>query len=495
MRAYDHLTAAYRDLHYLRAVNEHLHWDQATYLPAGGQGQRAAQLATLAALLHQQATRPELGEWLDRAAAEALEPLEQRNLALMARDYRRRVAIPEVLARETARVTAEAWAAWRSAREADDFPAFAPHLERVVAVVRERATLLADGGSAYGALLDDYEPGLTEADLEHLFAPLQAGLTELAARIRDAGVHLDAARLAGEFPIPAQQRLAARLAEAMGFDFTRGRIDTTVHPFCSGTLGDVRLTARYDMADLREAIGGIIHETGHGLYEQGLDPALADQPVGVALSMGIHESQSRLWENQVARSRAGAAWLRDALREVFPTPFATVGQEEIYRAMNVVAPGLIRTEADEVHYNLHILLRWEIERGLIAGEIPVAELPGLWRERMRAWLGVEVPNDRDGCLQDVHWSSDFGYFPTYTLGNLYAAQLYAAMRREIADLDDRVAAGDLLPLRDWLRQGIHCHGSRLTQAELIHQASGAPLSVEPLLTYLNGKFGELYGLA
>jgi len=495
MRAYDHLVAAYGDLHQLRAISEHLHWDQATYLPPGGQGQRGAQLATLAALLHQRATRPELGEWLERAAAEALEPLEQRNLALMARDFRRRVAIPEALARETARVTAEAWAAWRSAREADDFPAFAPHLERVVAVVRERAALLADGGSAYQALLDDYEPGLTEADLERLFAPLQAGLTDLVARIRDAGVRLDAACLAGEFPIPAQQRLAARLAEAMGFDFDRGRIDTTVHPFCSGTVGDVRLTARYDTADLREAIGGIVHETGHGLYEQGLDAALADQPIGAALSMGIHESQSRLWENQVVRSRAGAAWLRGTLREVFPARFATVGQEEIYRAMNVVAPGLIRTEADEVHYNLHILLRWEIERGLIAGEVPVAELPGLWRERMRAWLGVEVPNDRDGCLQDVHWSSDFGYFPTYTLGNLYAAQLYAAARREIPDLDDRVAEGNLRPLRDWLRERIHCHGSRLTQGELIHQATGAPLSVEPLLAYLNEKFGELYGLS
>ena len=494
MRAYDHLAAAHRDLHQLRAITDHLHWDQATYLPAGGQGQRAAQLATLAALVHRQATRAELGGWLDRAADEALDPLERRNLALMRRDYRRRTAIPESLARETARVSAEAWAAWKAAREADDFTAFARHLERVLAVARERGALLADGGSPYEALLDEYEPGLTEASLERLFTPLREGLAALVARIRESHVRRDGACMQGEFPVPAQQRLAVGLVAAMGFDTRRGRIDTTVHPFCSGTVGDVRLTTRYNVADVREGIGSIVHETGHGLYEQGLDPALADQPVGGSLSMGIHESQSRLWENQVARSRAGAAWLLGHLREAFPDRFRGVVAEEIYQAMNVVAPGLIRTEADEVHYNLHILLRWEIERGLIAGEIPVAELPELWRERMRAWLGIDVPNDRDGCLQDVHWSSDFGYFPTYTLGNLYAAQLYATVRREISDLDQRVAVGDLLPLRDWLRDRVHRHGSRLTQEELINEVTGAPLSEGPLLDYLNEKFGELYGL-
>jgi carboxypeptidase Taq len=494
MRAYDHLAAAYRDLHQLRAITEHLHWDQQTYLPAGGQGQRAAQLATLAALFHRQATRPEVGGWLDRAMDEALDPLERRNVALMRRDYRRRTAIPEALAREAARVSAEAWAAWKAAREADDFAAFAPHLERVVAVARERAARLADGRSPYEALLDEYEPGITEAALERLFAPLRDGLADLVARIREAHVHFDGACMQGEFPVQGQQQLAPRLVAAMGFDMERGRVDSTVHPFCSGTVGDVRLTTRYNRADVREGIGSIVHETGHGLYEQGLDPALAEQPVGGSLSMGIHESQSRLWENQVARSRAGAAWLLSHLRAVFPERFRVVSEDDVYRAMNVVAPGLIRTEADEVHYNLHILLRWEIERGLIAGEIPVAELPGLWRERMRTWLGVEVPNDREGCLQDVHWSSDFGYFPTYTLGNLYAAQLYATLRREVADLDERVAAGDLLPLRDWLRDKVHRQGSRLTQDELIHGVTGAALSEGPLLAYLNEKFGELYGL-
>ncbi|MGD2062647.1 MAG: carboxypeptidase M32 [Nitrospirota bacterium] len=494
MRAYDHLAVAYRDLHQLRAITEHLHWDQATYLPAGGHGQRAAQLATLAALLHQQATRPELGGWLDRATDEALDPVEARNVALMRRDYRRRTAIPEALARETARVSAEAWAAWTAARAADDFAAFAPHLERVLAVARERAGLLADGGSPYETLLDEYEPGITEAALERLFTPLREGLAELVVRIRESDVSLDDACMQGEFPVPGQQRLAAGLVVAMGFDPERGRIDTTVHPFCSGTVGDVRLTTRYNLADVREGIGSIVHETGHGLYEQGLDPALADQPAGGSLSMGIHESQSRLWENQVARSRAGAAWLLGHLREVFPELFQSVGEDDVYRAMNLVAPGLIRTEADEVHYNLHILLRWEIERGLIAGDIPVADLPGLWRERMQAWLGVEVHNDRDGCLQDVHWSSDFGYFPAYTLGNLYAAQLYAAVRRERPDLDASIASGDLLPLRDWLRDRVHRHGSRLTQDELIRSVTGAPLSEEPLLAYLNAKFGELYRL-
>jgi len=494
MRAYDQLCDRFREHHHLGGVAELLGWDQQTYLPAKGHARRAEQLAALAGLRHQRLTDPRVAGWIEAARAEVLTPLARRNLELMAWRQRRAAALPERLATDYARAAAAAWEAWRAARQADDFARFAPHLERVVALAQARGRCLAGGGDPYAGLLEEYEPGLDPATLECLLPPLAEGLVRLTRRVAAAPVQLSPAVLQGDFPEAGQWRLAHRLVVAMGFDLDGGRLDAAPHPFSSGSLGDVRLTTRLRRADLREGIGSILHEAGHGLYEQGLDPDLADLPVGQPLSMGLHESQSRLWENQVGRSLPGAAWLLGELRAVFPERFGAVTAEAVYRALNVVTPGLIRTEADELHYNLHICLRWELERRLIAGELEVAELPAAWRAAMERWLGIEVPNDRDGCLQDVHWTSDFGYFPTYALGNLVAAQLYGAAREQVAGLEGQIAAGELAPLRGWLRDQVHRAGSRLTQAELIQSITGQPLSERPLLESLEAKVGALYGL-
>ncbi len=494
MRTYDRLCDRFRELHHLAGVEELLSWDQQTYLPPKGHGRRGEQLAAMAGLLHRRLTDPEVGGWVESAAEEALTREERRNLELMGWRHRRAVAIPEALATDFARAAATAWEGWRAARKHDDFSRFAPHLERVVALATERGRCLAGGGDPYAGLLEEYEPGLDPATLERLLVPLAEGLAHLARRVADSPTTLSAGPLLGDFPERGQWALAQRLVRAMGFDLDGGRLDNAPHPFSSGSLGDVRLTTRFRREDLREGIGSIIHEAGHGLYEQGLDPEIADLPVGAPLSMGLHESQSRLWENQVARSRAGAQWLLGELKAVFPDRFATIDGEAIYRALNVVAPGLIRTDADEVHYNLHICLRWELERRLIAGDLEVAELPAAWGEAMGRWLGVEVVSDRDGCLQDVHWTSDFGYFPTYALGNLYAAQLYAAAQPALPDLEAQIAAGELTPLRDWLGAKVHRTGSRLAQAELIEAVTGAPLSERPLLASLEAKVGALYDL-
>lgn len=494
MRTYDLLCDRFRNLHHLAGVAELLSWDQQTYLPPKGHGRRGDQLAAMAGLLHRRLTDPEVGGWVEVARGEALTAVERRNLELMRWRHRRAVAIPEALAADFARAAATAWEAWQAARQADDFGFFAPHLERVVGLATERGRCLADGGDPYAGLLEEYEPGLDPATLERLLLPLAEGLAVLARRVADSPTTLSAAPLHGDFPVRGQWALAQRLVHAMGFDLDGGRLDAAPHPFSSGSLGDVRLTTRFRRDDLREGIGSIIHEAGHGLYEQGLDPEIADLPVGGPLSMGLHESQSRLWENQVARSRGGADWLLAELRAVFPDPFASVQAEAIYQAMNVVAPGLIRTDADEVHYNLHICLRWELERRLISGDLPVAELPAAWGEAMGRWLHIEVPSDRDGCLQDVHWTSDFGYFPTYALGNLYAAQLFGAAKGEVAGLEAQIAAGELTPLRVWLRDKVHRTGSRLTQPQLVEAVTGAPLSEGPLLASLEEKVGALYGL-
>jgi len=494
MRVYDHLCDRFRELHHLGGVEELLSWDQQTYLPRAGHPRRGGQLAAMAGLLHRRLTDPEVGGWIEAAQEERLTVEARRNLALMAWRHERAVAIPEALATDFARAAAAAWEGWRAAREGDDFAQFAPHLSRVVTLARERGRCLAGGGDPYAGLLEEYEPGLDGATLERLLPPLAEGLAHLARRVADSPVELSPAVLQGDFPERGQWRLAHRLVRAMGFDLDGGRLDGAPHPFSSGSLGDIRLTTRFQPHDLREGIGSIIHEAGHGLYEQGLDPEIVDLPLGAPLSMGLHESQSRLWENQVARSPAGAAWLLAELRAVFPETFGAVEAEAVYRAMNVVAPGPIRTDADEVHYNLHICLRWELERRLISGDLPVADLPAAWREAMARWLGLEVPSDRDGCLQDVHWTSDFGYFPTYALGNLYAAQIFAAAKDEVAGLEERIAAGELTPLRGWLRDRVHRVGSRLTQAQLIKSVTGRPLSERPLLASLEAKVGALYEL-
>jgi carboxypeptidase Taq len=401
--------------------------------------------------------------------------------------------LPQALVAGLARETARGQIAWAAAREASSFADFAPSLKTILALKREEAGCLVEAGqSRYDALLVEYEPETSADEVAAVFDRLRPGLTDLRARIADA--RRPAARLAGHFDHAGQMALARRLGDVFGFDWDAGRLDLAVHPSSTGSSGDVRITTRVDEADPDGCIYSTIHEVGHAVYEQGLDPAQAFVPAGSHASMGIHESQSRLFENQLGRSRAFCEWLHPALREQFGDAGAASPQA-LYEAVNVVESGFIRTEADEVHYNLHVMMRFDLERALIAGELEAAGLEAAWNERFEADFGRRVPDARSGVLQDVHWSVGlFGYFPTYCLGNIYAAEIHNALRAALPDLDGLLAAGDLAPVVGWLRENIHRKGRLLAPRDLIAQACGQEPGEAALLGYLEDKFGGLYGV-
>lgn len=472
----------------LRQVQMLLDWDRETQMPAKGAAQRGEQAAAVAAALHGLETDPRLADWLAEAGAEA-EGTAAANVAEAARAHARAVKVPGALAEALARATVEGQTAWVAARAASDFAAFAPVLAGIVALKREEAACLADGGDPYDALLDDFEPGSTGEAVAALFARLRQGIVPLRAAIAASG--RGAGRLGGNFPRERQLPLARRVAGVFGYDWAAGRLDLAVHPSSTGTGGDVRITTRVDEADPFQCLYSTIHEVGHAVYEQGLDPDLAFQPVGAHASMGVHESQSRLFENHFGRSRAFCGWLAPAMAQAFGE---RVDGEALYRAANVVEPGFIRTDADEVHYNLHVMLRFDLERALIRGELEVADLEAAWNERFEADFGLAVPDARRGVLQDVHWSAGlFGYFPTYTLGTLYAAELDAALRRDV-DVDAGLAEGNLAPAIGWLNARIHRHGRMLPARRLIADAIGREPDERALVGYIRTKFGALYGV-
>ncbi len=489
--AYTELTGHLRRIAALEQVAGLLNWDRETQMPPKGAAQRAEHAAAVAAAIHAHASDPRIADWL--AAAGPQDGAGAVNLAEAARLHGRAVRIPPRLAAELAGAAVEAQTAWEAARAANAFAGFAPVLARMVALKRAEAACLADEGrNGYDALLDDYEPGVTAAELEALFARLRPGLAALRARIAEAARPVPV--LAGRFPRDRQLALSRRLGDVFGYDWAAGRLDLAVHPSSSGSGGDVRITTRVDEADPRECLYATIHEVGHAVYEQGLDPAQALLPAGAHASMGVHESQSRLFENQLGRSRAFCDWLYPAMREAFGE-IGVDGPEALCRAVNAVEPGFIRTDADEVHYNLHIMLRFDLERALIEGELAVSELEAAWNDRFAADFGRAVPDARRGVLQDVHWSVGlFGYFPTYTLGNIYAAELHAALRRDLPDLDDRLAAGELGAVRAWLGPRIHRRGRMLAPRALITDACGRAPDAATLVGQLEAKYGELYRL-
>lgn len=498
--AYAELIRRTRETAVLGSCASLLSWDHQTYMPPKGGPHRAAQLSLLAALVHRRATHPEIGELL--AAAEEGEAATEPggpagvNVREIRRAYDRARRLPESLVRALAETTTLAHEVWVEARRTANFPRFRPWLEKIVALKREEATALDPAGNPYDALLEDYEPGETTARLLPVFAELQAALVPLAAAIRESGRQPDAGLLQRDYPVAAQEAFGREVVAAFGFDFEAGRLDVTAHPFCCGIgPGDTRLTARYDPRDFGDGFFSIVHEAGHGLYDQGLDPAHYGTPLGSAVSLGIHESQSRLWENFVARSRPFWEHAFPRAQAAFPSALAGVRLEPFHWAVNGVRPSFIRVDADEVTYNLHVLLRFDLERALMGGELAVADLPGAWGEGMVRLLGVRPPDDAQGCLQDVHWSGGgIGYFPTYTLGNLYAAQFFAAAREALGDLDGMFRRGEFAPLREWLRQRIHRQGQRLRAADLVVAVTGRPLAAHPLLDHLRTKFGELYGV-
>ena len=489
MPAYDDLMAFQRTTEALGQVAGRTGWDQETVMPRGSAPQRAEEMAALEEVLHARRTDPRLGDWLDEAHAP--DAAGDANLRELRRSYHRNLKVPANLASELARVTSLAQGHWASARAAEDTAAFLPVLAEVVRLRREEGAALAVGTNmdAYDALMQDYEPGGNAADMATMFDAMRPRLLAIRERALAAG---KAPTLSGHFPQADQMALSREIATAFGYDFTRGRLDLAVHPFSSGSGLDVRITTRVDEDDPFNCIYSAIHEVGHATYEQGVDATHLLTPIGRGVSMGVHESQSRSYENQMGRSEAYCGWLYGRMRDVFGD--IGVGSErDFYRAVNAVGSGYIRTEADEVNYNLHIMLRFDLERALMLGEIEVGDLEAAWNDRFLSDFGVAVDVPSNGFMQDVHWSVGLmGYFPTYSLGNLFAGCLMAAARRDIPDLDTDLARGDPSAATGWMRKNLQQFGALRPPREAIEHATGEALSAEPLLTYLEAKFGDLY---
>ncbi len=488
--AYADLMAFQRETEALAQIAGRLEWDQETTMPRGAASQRAEEMAAIEGVLHARRTDPRLADWL--AGAEAPDDVAAAQLRLIRRSHARASRVPASLAQALARLTSAAQGIWAEARATDDVAAFLPTLAEVVALRREEAACLADDGSLYDAMIDDYEPGATAASLGAMFDAMRPRLVALRAAALDSPHQ--PADLQGSFGQEAQMRLSRDLAKAFGYDFTRGRLDLAVHPFSSGSGSDVRITTRVVETDPFNCLYSTIHEVGHACYEQSIDPDFALTPLGQGVSMGVHESQSRIYENQLGRSRAFTGWLHGRMQETFGD-FGSADADAFYATVNKLRPGFIRTEADEVQYNLHIMLRFDLERALFEQDLAVTDLEAAWNDRFRADFGLEVPRPSLGLLQDVHWSVGlFGYFPTYSLGNLYAGCLHAALRADIPDLDDGLARGDTSAATGWLRDKVQRHGGLMEPRDLITQACGAEPSAEPLLDYLEAKFAGIYRL-
>ncbi len=498
--AYDQLIRRAREVALLGSCSGLLHWDRETYMPPKGAEHRAAQLALLAGMSHDKFIDPRVGELISAAEDTELvaDPLsvEAVNVRELRRTYDRATKLPRELVEELARVTSLAHGEWVAARAASDFARFQPWLEQIVALKQREADCYGHDGNRYDALLEDYEPGATTAWVGAVLAPLRDELVALLDAIQGARRKPPTALLERTYPLDRQELFGRLAAKAIGFDFQAGRLDVVAHPFCSG-IGprDVRLTTRYDEHHFGDGFFSIIHEAGHGLYDQGLDPDHWGTPMGEAVSLGIHESQSRLWENQVARSRPFWQHFFPVAQQMFPEALGDVALDDFYFAVNAVRPSLIRVDADEVTYNLHIILRFELEQALLSGALPAADVPGAWDERFEALLGIRPPDAARGCLQDVHWSGGgIGYFPTYTLGNLNAAQLMAAAREALPDLDPQMARGAFGDLLAWLREHIHRRGQQHRAPQLTEIVTGKPLAHDALIAHLRTRLEPLYGL-
>jgi len=481
----------------LSAAASLLEWDMEVMMPPKAAESRGQQAATLSARIHRERTAPELGELLARLESADLDDDHRAFVREARHDYDKATALPEDFVRRLALARNEGYGAWMEARKKSDFARFRPSLKKLVDLAREEAKLLGYEDSPYDALLDQYERGMTTARLRPLFATLASEQKQLLGEIMASGVRPDEAWKIGTWERGAQEEVGRIALEAMGFDFGAGRLDTAPHPFCTNFgMNDVRLTTRYYDHDVSSALYSSLHEAGHGLYEQGFDPAWERTPLADAPGLGIHECNSRMWENVVGRSRAYTRFILSHFRAVFPDRLDKVSEEQWYAAANKVTPSLIRVEADECTYNLHVIIRFEIEADLIEGKIEVDDIPAKWNALYRDYLGIDVPNDADGCLQDVHWSHAlFGYFPTYALGNLYAAQVFEVFAAEHPEFWDGVESGDMLVLREWLREKIHMVGRRELGPEIVERISGRAPEPGPYLDYLRKKYTPLYGLS
>jgi carboxypeptidase Taq len=476
-----------------------LDWDQQTNMPRGGSAERGEQLGTLTGLVHDKFTSPEVGQLLEdlKPTISAPDPdsNDARLVKVATRYYTKEVRVPSELVTEFARATTTAHQAWVKARAENDFASFQPQLEHIFALRRRYADCFAPYKHVYDPLLDDFEPGMTTADVQAIFSVLRPRQIELIQAIAERPPVEDAF-LSLEFDQQLQWDFGVDAIRKIGFDFERGRQDTSAHPFTTSFgLGDVRITTRIDPHQWATGFFSTIHETGHALYEQGFDPSLARTPLASGASLAVHESQSRMWENLVGRSRDFWVYFYPRLQTIFPTQFANIPLDAFYRAINKVSPSLIRTESDEATYNLHIMLRLELEIELMEGSLDVRHLPEAWNERMRQFLGITPPNDRVGVLQDVHWSGgSIGYFPTYALGNLISVQIWEKVNQDMPALPDQIRRGEFAPLLAWLRENVHRHGAKFEPQELVQRITGSKIDPGPYLRYLQRKFGEIYAL-
>lgn len=495
------MSAAYRKLHSLctrlgglRGAASILNWDAATLMPEGASPVRAEQLAALAELSHEMLTHPSTAELIagSEAHSHELDEWQRANLREFKRQWLHETSVPKDLVGAQIRACSASEIAWRSAKKSDDFKSYAPHLEEVLKLSREAAQAKATALSLspYDALLDAYEPGARSAEIEALFADLRAFLPGFTAQALEAQQNRPALlKLEGAFPTDKQKALGKHFMQALGFDFNRGRLDESAHPFCGGVPGDVRITTRYNEQEFFSSLMGIMHETGHALYEQGLPEAWHNQPVGEARGMSVHESQSLLVEMQLCRSRDFLDYAAPIIRDAFGASGPAWEAENLARLAARVERSFIRVNADEVTYPSHVILRYGLEKAMIAGELAINDLPQAWNEGMKELLGITPPTFREGCLQDIHWPEGmFGYFPTYTLGAMTAAQIFAAARKQLTDLPSQIRKGSFAPLVGWLRENIHAKASLLPTRELLIQATGQPLDVAIYKQHLKQRY-------
>ena len=490
MSAYATLAKRFRRLAVLGDAQSILSWDDQVMMPSGAAEARGEQLSELAALSHQLLCAPEMAELFAKAEDETLVGWEAANRREMKRQWQRATLLPETLVAALTRASHASENAWRVARPANDFAAFAKHFGVLLPLLREKAQLLGEalGLSPYDALLDGYDPGMQRETIDAAFAPLRQWLPGLISEVVEKQRGQAVILPQGPFPVAQQRALGLRLMTALGFDDTRGRLDVSAHPFCGGGTEDVRITTRYNEAECLQAQFGVLHETGHAIYEQQLPRAWQFQPVGEARGMSLHESQSLFMEMQVARSAAFARFAAPHFAEALGAQEAFTA-DNLYRLATWVKPGLIRVSADEVTYPAHILLRYELETSLLDDSLKLADLPGAWADGMQRFLGIRPGDDKDGCLQDVHWpGGDIGYFPTYVLGHIIAAQLKAAMLRDLPDFDAKVEAGDFAPIRHWLGQKVHAHASRLSTPDLLREATGEGLNPAHYEAHLRARY-------
>ena len=499
MNTYDELLERLKDIDLVNQIGGLLGWDQEVLMPPKAAKLRAEQLSWISRTGHEKLTDSRIGELLEILEQDDnLNEIQKGNIRLARDSYNKATKLPTDFVAEMAMHKSKSQISWTEARAKNDFSIFRDDLAKMVEMSRQKADYLGFKEVRYDALLDLYESGLTVSKVDPLFAGLRENVAPLVKQVIENGKKPEMSWVhENNWSKEGQEKLSQSISESIGFDFKAGRRDASTHPFCGGpNPDDVRWTTRYDESDPFGSLYGSLHETGHGLYEQGRPRNLDFQPAGSANGLGVHESQSRLWENQVGRSKEFCEWALPMWKKYFPEQMKNISTDELWRSVNFVEPSLIRVEADEATYNLHIMIRYEIEKKLIAGEIEVDDLPDVWDDMYEEYLGIRAPNRTLGVLQDIHWSfGAFGYFPTYTLGNLYSAQLLTAAKKDLPDYDEDIRTGNFTPLLEWMRRNVHSRGSIITPAELVEEATGRPPSPNDLVEYLKQKVEKLYNLA